>query len=81
LYSFNSFIRGYKHDRRGNVDDDNGNNDNDGNDNDGDGCDSNCTITTCGNGIVTAGEQCDNGGVCNGTSPACTWDGQCSAKE
>src|SRR5688572_10017931 len=28
---------------------------------DGDGCDSNCTLTGCGNGVVTAPEQCDDG--------------------
>ncbi|HEU4727627.1 MAG TPA: DUF4215 domain-containing protein, partial [Kofleriaceae bacterium] len=28
---------------------------------DGDGCDSNCTVTACGNGVVTAGEACDDG--------------------
>ena len=28
---------------------------------DGDGCDSNCTNTGCGNGIVTVGEECDDG--------------------
>lgn len=33
----------------------------DGNQIDGDGCDSNCSFTGCGNGIVTAGEQCDHG--------------------
>jgi cysteine-rich repeat protein len=33
----------------------------DGNLTDGDGCDSNCTVTGCGNGIVTEGEQCDDG--------------------
>ena len=38
----------------------------DGNLVDGDGCDSNCTITGCGNGIVTAGEQCDDGNFLDG---------------
>jgi len=28
---------------------------------DGDGCDSNCRVTACGNGIVTAGEECEDG--------------------
>ena len=28
----------------------------------GDGCDSDCTLTGCGNGIVTAGEACDDAG-------------------
>jgi cysteine-rich repeat protein len=26
-----------------------------------DGCDSNCTITRCDNGVITAGEECDDG--------------------
>jgi uncharacterized delta-60 repeat protein len=30
----------------------------------GDGCDANCTVTACGNGIVTAGEDCDGGDCC-----------------
>jgi cysteine-rich repeat protein len=39
---------------------------------DGDGCDSNCTVTGCGNGIVTPGEACDDsntldGDCCSGT--------------
>ena len=33
----------------------------DGNTVDGDGCDSNCSTTACGNGIQTAGEECDFG--------------------
>ncbi|MFI5365779.1 MAG: DUF4215 domain-containing protein [Candidatus Binatia bacterium] len=33
----------------------------DGNTINGDGCDNNCTFTACGNGISTAGEECDNG--------------------
>ncbi|MBI2083622.1 MAG: DUF4215 domain-containing protein [Deltaproteobacteria bacterium] len=33
----------------------------DGNAVDGDGCDLNCTATSCGNGIRTAGEACDDG--------------------
>jgi cysteine-rich repeat protein len=34
---------------------------------DGDGCDSNCTVTRCGNGIVTPPEECDDGsGTCDG---------------
>jgi hypothetical protein len=53
LYSFNSFIRGYKHDRRGNVDDDNGNNDNDGNDNDENDNDGNGNINN-------DGEECES---------------------
>ncbi|UQA58910.1 DUF4215 domain-containing protein [Polyangium aurulentum] len=32
----------------------------DGNATDGDGCDSDCTVTACGNGIVTEGEACDD---------------------
>jgi len=32
---------------------------------DGDGCDSNCTPTACGNGVVTAGEACDDGDTDN----------------
>ena len=32
----------------------------------GDGCDNNCTTTACGNGIVTAGEQCDDGNIAGG---------------
>jgi cysteine-rich repeat protein len=32
----------------------------------GDGCDANCTITRCGNGIVTAGEACDDGNSIDG---------------
>jgi cysteine-rich repeat protein len=38
----------------------------DGNNDDGDGCDSNCTITRCGNGIVTDGEECDDGNAVDG---------------
>jgi cysteine-rich repeat protein len=39
----------------------------------GDGCDANCTPTACGNGVVTAGEECDDGNVaaCDGCSPRC----------
>ncbi|MFN2377580.1 MAG: DUF4215 domain-containing protein [Candidatus Binatia bacterium] len=33
---------------------------------DGDGCDGNCTVTACGNGVVTAGEACDDGNGSNG---------------
>lgn len=45
----------------------------DGNSINGDGCDSNCTLTGCGNGIVSAGEQCDDGNQnsCDGCSSAC----------
>ena len=32
----------------------------------GDGCDNNCTPTECGNGVVTAGEACDDGNTTNG---------------
>lgn len=32
----------------------------------GDGCDGNCTVTACGNNVVTAGEFCDDGNVTNG---------------
>jgi cysteine-rich repeat protein len=35
----------------------------DGNFVNGDGCDNNCTITRCGNGIVTGGEVCDDGNL------------------
>ncbi len=38
----------------------------DGNLVDGDGCDSNCTLTRCGNGIITAGEECDDGNAVDG---------------
>lgn len=38
----------------------------DGNLDSGDGCDANCTITRCGNGIVTVGEQCDDGNAIDG---------------
>jgi cysteine-rich repeat protein len=38
----------------------------DGNDVDGDGCDTNCTITGCGNGIVTGDEPCDDGNAIEG---------------
>ncbi len=38
----------------------------DGNFIDGDGCDSDCTVTGCGNGIVTEGEQCDDGNAVSG---------------
>jgi cysteine-rich repeat protein len=37
----------------------------------GDGCDANCTPTGCGNGIVTAGEQCDSG-TQNGINLCCS---------
>ncbi|HWU91064.1 MAG TPA: DUF4215 domain-containing protein, partial [Kofleriaceae bacterium] len=30
------------------------------------GCDSNCTLTACGNGILTAGELCDDGNLTSG---------------
>jgi cysteine-rich repeat protein len=33
----------------------------DGNLIDGDGCDSNCTLTACGNGVLTVGEECEDG--------------------
>lgn len=33
----------------------------DGNTQDGDGCDHDCSVTACGNGVVTAGEGCDDG--------------------
>ena len=32
----------------------------------GDGCDENCTVTACGNGIVTAGEDCDDNNLVDG---------------
>jgi cysteine-rich repeat protein len=38
----------------------------DGNLVDGDGCDNNCTVTRCGNGVLTAGEQCDDGNTVAG---------------
>ncbi|MBI5504618.1 MAG: DUF4215 domain-containing protein [Deltaproteobacteria bacterium] len=38
----------------------------DGNLLDGDGCDSNCTVTACGNAIVTSGEVCDDGNDVDG---------------
>ena len=40
----------------------------DGNQTSGDGCDANCTLTACGNGIVTptTGEQCDDGNTAGG---------------
>jgi cysteine-rich repeat protein len=38
----------------------------DGNSVDGDGCDTNCTVTSCGNGIPNPGEQCDDGNSANG---------------
>jgi cysteine-rich repeat protein len=38
----------------------------DGNLTNGDGCDGNCTITACGNGVVTAGEACDDGNDVDG---------------
>ena len=43
----------------------------------GDGCDTNCTATGCGNGIVTAGEQCDDGNTTSGDgcNPDCTFSG------
>ncbi|MDP2341229.1 MAG: DUF4215 domain-containing protein [Deltaproteobacteria bacterium] len=46
----------------------------DGNRVDGDGCDANCTITTCGNGVVTTGEQCDDGNTVDGDG----CDGNCT---
>ena len=33
----------------------------DGNRSNDDGCDSNCTLTSCGNGILNEGEECDDG--------------------
>lgn len=42
---------------------------------DGDGCDSNCTVTACGNGIVTSGEACDDGNATDGDG----CDGNCTA--
>ncbi len=33
---------------------------------DGDGCDGNCKPTGCGNGVITSGEQCDDGNLVNG---------------
>jgi cysteine-rich repeat protein len=45
----------------------------DGNAQSGDGCDANCTLTACGNGVVTAGEQCDDGPIGSATcDPDCT---------
>jgi cysteine-rich repeat protein len=49
----------------------------DGNTTSGDGCDENCTLTGCGNGIITAGETCDPPAscptACNDGDP-CTLD-------
>jgi cysteine-rich repeat protein len=47
----------------------------DGNLADGDGCDGNCTVTACGNDIVTSGEDCDGGACCSAScdfEPAAT---------
>ncbi len=38
----------------------------DGNTVNGDGCNSNCTLTACGNGIVSTGEVCDDGNLTDG---------------
>jgi cysteine-rich repeat protein len=38
----------------------------DGNLLDNDGCDSNCTVTGCGNGVVTSGEGCDDDNLVDG---------------
>jgi cysteine-rich repeat protein len=38
----------------------------DGNSVDGDGCDSNCTKSSCGNGIVGGKEECDDGNLIDG---------------
>ena len=38
----------------------------DGNAVDGDGCDTNCTISGCGNGILTGDEFCDDGNLQDG---------------
>ena len=46
----------------------------DGNRVDGDGCDGNCTLTACGNNVVTAGEQCDDGNAIDGDG----CDGNCT---
>lgn len=46
----------------------------DGNTSDGDGCDQNCTLTACGNGIATSGEECDGteaASCASGCSPNC----------
>ena len=32
----------------------------------GDGCDNDCTLSGCGNGIITGGEECDDGNLING---------------
>jgi cysteine-rich repeat protein/parallel beta-helix repeat protein len=44
----------------------------------GDGCDENCTVTGCGNGVLTTGtgEQCDDGNLVAGDccSPSCAYD-------
>ncbi len=41
----------------------------DGNSTNGDGCDNNCTPTSCGNGIITAGEQCEADSDCPAGQP------------
>ncbi len=48
----------------------------DGNPVDGDGCDHNCTPTTCGNAIRTAGEECD-GADASSCPGACQGDCTC----
>jgi len=43
-----------------------------------DGCSSACQIEFCGDSIIQAGEQCDDGGFCSGApNPYCTSDADC----
>jgi cysteine-rich repeat protein len=50
----------------------------DGNAVSGDGCDPNCTVTGCGDGVLTSGEACDDGNLANGDgcSATCQSEGQ-----
>jgi cysteine-rich repeat protein len=45
----------------------------------GDGCDANCTPTGCGNGVLTAGEACDDGNQIagDGCDASCAAEGRC----
>lgn len=55
----------------------------DGNTVDGDGCDSNCTLTGCGNEIVTSSEECDDGNHLggDGCGPSCIAEPQACAPQ